>query len=68
MNDTALQCFWREGRLVVVLESETVELASTAGIRALKQNRLEDREVRLFDPDDPRRMSLIQEQISGLRD
>lgn len=68
MADLATQCFWRNGRLVVVLEHEILELPSTAGVRALKQNRLEDHDVQLFDPDDPRRMALIQEQLSGLKD
>jgi len=75
MSDQVRQCYWREGVLVVETDSNRYELSSTTGVRALKENRLRqsdvaglDAELPLFAPDDPRRMALIQEQISGLKD
>ncbi len=69
MSTTALQCFWRDGHLVVVLPDSTeISLSSIEGIRALKTNELESQGIQLFPPDDPRRMALIQEQISGMKD
>lgn len=75
MSDRARQCYWREGVLVIKTEQTSFELSSTAGVRALKENLLRqteipglDSDIVLFSSDDPRRMALIQEQISGLKD
>ncbi len=71
------KCYWEQGQLVVVTESSTFKLAANEGIQALKSNRWrvpgsgdgdDHREIPLFDPDEPRRMALIQERISHLRD
>lgn len=76
------QCFWQDGQLIVVTERERIELSGTDGVRALKENKVSlsgkpggvtddtstPREIPLFEPDDPRRMAMIQDRISSLRD
>lgn len=69
-NDGVRQCFWRDGMLVVVTARGERVLDSTTGVKALKANRFTDSEGSfvLFSPDSPRRMVLIQEAVSVLRD
>lgn len=62
------QCFWQGGKLVIVTDEKRIELASSEGIKALKSNTWNEGTSQLFESDDPRRMALIQERISSLRD
>lgn len=72
------QCFWQGGNLVIVTEDIRLELPRSEGIRALKTNSWSAPAASegqpppppqpLFEPDDPRRLSLIQERISHLKD
>ena len=76
------QCFWQDGNLVIVTAGGQIQLSGTDGVRALKENRVSlperqetstdevsaPQEIPLFEPDDPRRMAMIQDRISSLRD
>jgi hypothetical protein len=62
------QCFWQGGTLVIVTDEGRIELTSSEGIKALKSNTWNEGASQLFESDDPRRMALIQERISSLRD
>ncbi len=75
MEERVRQCYWNEGMLVVETDTGTYRVSSTVGVKALKSNRLPGGEISgltddlvLFTTDDPRRMALIQEQMSGLKD
>lgn len=82
MGKTVQRCFWEDGQLVIVTSRGEYRLSSSDGIRALKTNtwalpdgrndKTEDsptiQSFPLFDPDEPRRMALIQERLSGLGD
>lgn len=75
MAERVRQCDWRDGRLIVETESRTYEVSSTVGIKALKANLLGRAEhgdltddLVLFQDDDLRRMALIQEKLSGIKD
>lgn len=75
------QCFWENGSLIVRYQEATFRVPSVAAVKALKRNYFDPAVAEavgeigtspapgpLFEPDSPRRMSLIQEQLSGLRD
>ena len=75
MEEHVRQCYWEEGRLAVETSVRTYRISSTAGVKALKENRLPrsehadlEHDLELFRDDDPRRMALIQEQLSGIKD
>jgi hypothetical protein len=73
MSTRVQRCFWEKGHLVIETTDSRHEISSVEAIKALKQNRFYPDEgdsegVRLFDPDSPRRMILIQEHLSGPRD
>ena len=75
MEEHVRQCYWEDGCLVVETSARSYRIRSTDGIKALKANRLLrsghadlEHDLELFRDDDPRRMALIQEQLSGLKD
>jgi len=73
MNTTPiLRCYWKNGKLNVETEKEVFAVDSSEGVKALKANLItlpgETDAVPIFVPDSPRRMTLVQERISGLRD
>lgn len=77
MSEPVRHCYWDANRLVIETPLRTVRLTSTAGIQALKTNSWTDAAdafgetpapLQLFEPDSPRRMALIQERLSGLKD
>lgn len=72
-QDEVQRCYWNGGELNVVLTDRTIALNGPDGLKALKRNELvlegDATSVPLFGTDDnARRMQLIQEKISGLRD
>lgn len=78
-NRRIQRCFWKNGELHFDTGETIFSLDSASGIKALKANRVVvpaetgtssriSDEIPIFEPDSPRRMTLIQEKISGLRD
>lgn len=60
---------------MVETDRRSYEVSTTVGIKALKENLLRridhaelESDIVLFSQDSPRRMALIQEQISGIKD
>lgn len=75
MKERVRTCWWKDGALVVETDRTTYRLSSTLGMKSLKNNRISAADLdELTDdlipfPDDsPRRMALIQEQLSGIKD
>lgn len=69
----ASRCYWQDSHLIVEVEGLKVSLDAPEGIKALKANQLSSEvtpgnSVYLFEQSDRRRMALIQERLSGLKD
>lgn len=74
MSTTAARCFWDKGELVIELGGKVIRLDGPRGVQALKENSVAfagpagTETAAIFSWDDTRRMALIQERISLMRD
>lgn len=71
-NTPVTRCYWSGAMLIIEASDVSLTLSQTEGLIALKRNSVAlaetSGEVPLFEPDTPRRMELIQQQISAPRD